>query len=152
MLITLRQVTDADLPLLFEQQRDPLSAQMAGVPSRDEEAFYAHWARVRANPKNFAWVVEADGEVVGNIGSFTWPDHRQVGYWVDRRHWGKGIATRALALLLERDHERPMYAHIIETNVGSKRVLEKCGFRLLEDRGASRGIQAEPDDLVFVLE
>ena len=34
--------------------------------------------------------------------------------------------------------ERPLYADVLRTNVGSLRVLQKCGFRLLneDERGA----------------
>ena len=47
MDVTLRPVVDSDLPVFFEHQRDPEGVAMAGVPSRDEEAFFAHWEKVR---------------------------------------------------------------------------------------------------------
>lgn len=64
----------------------------------------------------------------GNIGS--WPDNGQqlLGYWVGREFWGRGVATQALALLVDEVSIRPLYAHVVMHNVGSIRVLEKCGF------------------------
>ena len=42
--------------------------------------------------------------------------------------WGKGHATKALAEHIDELGERPIYAYVAKTNVGSIRVLEKCGF------------------------
>jgi RimJ/RimL family protein N-acetyltransferase len=55
-------------------------------------------------------------------------DEREIGYWIDRAAWGKGLATAALAALLAEVHERPLTAHVAEHNVGSMRVLERNGF------------------------
>jgi RimJ/RimL family protein N-acetyltransferase len=46
-----------------------------------------------------------------------------------REHWGKGIATRGLSEFLMLEPIRPLHAWIAIHNVGSIRVLEKCGFR-----------------------
>ena len=48
--------------------------------------------------------------------------------WIDPAHWGRGLATAALALHLDRDPTRPLYARAAVDNVGSLRVLAKCGF------------------------
>jgi RimJ/RimL family protein N-acetyltransferase len=68
-----------------------------------------------------------DGEVVGWIGCFG-ESQREVGYWYDRAVWGRGIATAALAAFLDDVTERPLFAHVAVTNVGSAKVLERCGF------------------------
>ena len=51
-----------------------------------------------------------------------------VGYWIDRAHWGKGIATQALEAFVGTIDIRPLYAQVATSNIGSIRVLEKCGF------------------------
>lgn len=51
-----------------------------------------------------------------------------VGYWIARDHWGKGIATRTLALLLEQGAIRPLNARAAKANIASIRVLERNGF------------------------
>lgn len=60
--------------------------------------------------------------------SWVHDEERDVGYWIGREHWGKGVATAALASFLTLLEERPLFAHVAEHNVGSIRVLEKCGF------------------------
>ena len=58
-----------------------------------------------------------------------WRDGQaNVGYWISREHWGKGIASRALELLLLEVATRPLYAHVATSNGASLRVLQKCGF------------------------
>ena len=51
-----------------------------------------------------------------------------VGYWVDRALWGRGIASRALELLLREVVGRPLHATVATSNGASLRVLRKCGF------------------------
>jgi RimJ/RimL family protein N-acetyltransferase len=128
--IQLRDVTESDLPIFFEHQRDPESAQRAAFPSRDREAFMTHWARIRADRTNILQTVLCDGQVAGNVVSFIQSGQREVGYWIGREFWGRGIATRALRLLLEQITERPLYAYAARHNAASIRVLEKCGFAI----------------------
>lgn len=125
----IRDVEAEDLEAFFEHQRDPEAVRMAAFPARDREAFMTHWAKIRADKTNVTQAVVVAGRVVGNVVSWEESDRRYVGYWIDRSVWGRGIATRALALFLGRVTSRPLYAYVAVANVGSTRVLEKCGFR-----------------------
>jgi RimJ/RimL family protein N-acetyltransferase len=127
-VIRLREVSDEDLPIFFEDQRDPVGVAMADVPSKDEEAFYAHWEKNRARPDAIHRTIEADGVVAGNVVSWIGDEGRLVGYWVSRDYWGKGIATAALRAFLDEVPERPLWALVHAENAGSIRVLEKNGF------------------------
>lgn len=125
-----------DLPILFEHQADPVAAAVASFPSRDREAFDAHWARLLHQADNVVRTIELNGRTVGNIGSWEQEGERLVGYWVGRDDWGKGVATAALAAFIDVERTRPLHAHVAVDNAGSIRVLEKCGF---ERVGASTG-------------
>ena len=147
-VISLRPVEDGDLSLFFEWQSDEESYRMAAVPTRDAEAFAAHWARNRSNPENFMRTIVADGVVVGNVLSWTGDEGRMVGYWIGKAHWGRGIASAALRLYLDDvERHRPLLASVVEHNAGSRRVLEKAGFqfvtRELMDDGSESGTFAE---------
>jgi RimJ/RimL family protein N-acetyltransferase len=133
LTVRVREVVGSDLPIHFEQQRDPESSTMAAVAPRDRPAFDAHWQKVLADPTVVVRTIVVDDEVAGSVVSFLRGDDRQVGYWVARAHWRKGIATAALALLLETVTERPLYARVAAHNHGSLRVLEKCGFRRVDE-------------------
>jgi RimJ/RimL family protein N-acetyltransferase len=134
---TLRAVLSADLPTLFEFQLDPESARLAAFPSRQRDAFMAHWTGVLANPANAALTIVRDGSVVGNIGAWTdaGTGERLVGYWIGRDYWGRGIASAALAQFLDCEQARPLTAQVAKHNAASLRVLQKCGFVVIrEDR------------------
>lgn len=127
--VTLRDVIEADLPIFFEQQLDPEATHMAAFPSREREAFMAHWNnKVLPNPDGIVKTILFDGQVAGNIVSWDQSGKREVGYWIGKEYWGKGIATKALAEFLEIMKIRPLWAHVAKHNIGSQRVLQKCGF------------------------
>jgi len=137
--VSLRDVTEVDLPIFFEQQLDPDATAMAAFPSRDNDTFMAHWARIMADHSVILKTILFDGQVAGNMVSFVQSGEREVGYWLGKEYWGKGIATKALAAFLEHIKTRPLYAHVAKHNIGSRRVLEKCGFTIVrEDRFSNR--------------
>jgi len=128
--IRLRPVEDADLPVFFEHQRDPESSAMAGVPARERAAFDEQWARIRRNKDSVVRTIVRDDEVVGNLMSWIADGERAVGYRIGREHWGRGVASAALAAFIDELAERPLYATVTPANRASCRVLEKCGFEL----------------------
>ncbi len=101
---------------------------MVGLPSRERPVFDAHWAKIRRDDSGVLRTVLVDGEVAGNMLSFLADGRREVGYWLGREFWGRGVATRALAAFLEVEDRRPLFAGVVPHNGGSLRVLEKCGF------------------------
>jgi RimJ/RimL family protein N-acetyltransferase len=84
----------------------------------------------------FAIRLLSSRETIGQINLFNWShwDHEaEVGLWLRRKYWGRGLGTEALALVC-RYGFRSMSLHRIEAlvvvgNEGSKRALEKVGFR-----------------------
>jgi RimJ/RimL family protein N-acetyltransferase len=130
--VALRLIEDGDLDALFEQSCDPEGVWMAAFTPEnpdDRNAFDAHMARVRNSPGITMRAVICDGHLAGSIASFPAEGHAEVTYWIDRAAWGQGIATRALALLLELVTARPVYARAASDNAASLRVLQKCGFK-----------------------
>ena len=130
--------------MLFAQQADPEANAMAAFPTRDEPAFREHLARVLADPANIIRAVVSGDAVVGQIGSWDDDGARNVGYWIGREHWGNGYATAALRRLITIDTTRPLWAHIADHNVGSKRVVERCGFVL------DRSVQEDVLERIYV--
>ena len=127
--MALRAVRPEDLPIFYEQQLDPAATQMADFPARDRASFDEHWARILADANGILRTIVADGEVAGNVVSWRHAEGREVGFWLGRAYWGRGIASEALRLFLAELDERPLIAFAVKHNVGSQRVLEKAGFR-----------------------
>ena len=136
----LREVVEADLPVFYEHQRDREAAAMAAFPPRERDAFMAHWAKTLANDSALTWTVVSDGAVAGNIGCWEDDGRRFVGYWIGREFWGRGLATQALAELLDVVDARPLHAYVAKSNVASIRVLEKCGFVKVGEHAGQNGI------------
>lgn len=148
----LRDVVEADIPILFEHQRDPEATRMAAFPARDREAFTAHWQKILANDEGTKKTVLFEGEVAGNILIFERDGKRLVGYWIGREFWGKGLATRALAELVTEVAERPLHAYVATSNLGSVRVLEKCGFTFVSrETEFDEALGEEIEEALYVL-
>ena len=90
----------------------------------------------RMDPQTF-FAIEVDGSLAGGIGYTRRTDVErigaEVGYWLGRAFWGRGIATAALRLLTAHafaaDPElRRLWAVPFVTNIASARVLEKAGY------------------------
>ncbi len=128
--VILRDIIEADLPIFYKQQLDPEATQMAAFPSRDREAFMAHWKKIMGNENVVLKTILFEEHVAGNIVSWEQSGEREVGYWIGKEYWGKGIGTKALAEFLGYVKTRPLYAHVAKHNVASLRVLQKCGFRI----------------------
>ena len=129
--VSLRPVSIDDLPIFFVHQLDPEATQLAAFPSRNREAFFAHWTtNILGNPAALNRTILAGDHVAGNIGA--WTDaashDRLIGYWLGREFWGRGIASAALSQFLRLETTRPLRAHVAQHNLGSIRVLEKAGF------------------------
>lgn len=68
-----------------------------------------------------------DGMVVGE-------DFRaELGYWLSDKYWGQGIMTNAVTVLcsyaFDELYLEKITASVFATNLGSKKVLEKSGFK-----------------------
>ena len=154
--ITLREVTNDDLPIFYAHQVDPVAIHMAAFTPpdpADREAFAQHWAKLLADPDIISRTVVADGVVVGHVASYVDSGHTEVTYWIGSDHWGRGIATRALQAFVAQVATRPLYARAVKDNAGSLRVLSRCGFSIRgEDRGFAHGRGAEVEEYVLVLE
>jgi RimJ/RimL family protein N-acetyltransferase len=138
--ISLRQVTDADVEIFYHYQRDPIAVEMAAFPAREKEAHLQHWATIRGDETVINRTILFGDEVAGNIGTWVQDDKRLVGYWIGREHWGKGVATSALRKFIDLLSDRPLFAHVARHNLGSVRVLQKCGFEAQSEETGKDGV------------
>eukprot|EP01138_Halocafeteria_seosinensis_P010073 gb/GECG01010286.1/.p1 GENE.gb/GECG01010286.1/~~gb/GECG01010286.1/.p1 ORF type:complete len:344 (+),score=26.92 gb/GECG01010286.1/:1-1032(+) len=93
-------------------------------------------------PSHFAIVASDTDAIIGECTAQQMDDpcydgvrlhDYSLGYWINPKHWGRGIATRALALLVAYVFESFSYAQRVHAemyafNKASARVLEKLGF------------------------
>ena len=153
--VALRAVEAGDVGVFFEQQRDPAAHFMVpflGRDPQDEDGYRAHWSRIMANQNIRIATVTYGDDIAGNVMSFERDGLREVGYWLGRAYWGRGIATQALAAFLRDERIRPLQARVVADNHASLRVLEKCGFVLCRfERGYAPGRGTEADEAILEL-
>lgn len=150
--VQLRNVRESDLPIFYQHQLDPEATQMASFPSRSREGFMSHWTKIMADDSILMKTILFEGNVAGNIVCFEQLGEREVGYWLGKEYWGKGIATRALEEFLKQIDRRPLYAHVAKQNIASRRVLEKCGFVVSgEDRFFSQILGDDIEEYILIL-
>ena len=91
--------------------------------------------------------------MVGSVLSYEEAGKPEVSYWFGREYWGKGFATRALSdFLVHVNLTRPIYARVARGNLGSRRVLEKCGFTIIgKARGFANARGVEIEELLLEL-
>jgi RimJ/RimL family protein N-acetyltransferase len=93
------------------------------------------WDQQWREGREVVYRMELDGVAVGTCGLHDrgGPDEREIGYWVDHRHQGRGLATRSSALLTDVAFEQPSVTSVVilhdATNLASRRVPEKLGYR-----------------------
>lgn len=64
-----------------------------------------------------------------SVSSYDESGEPEVTYWIGRAYWGKGIGTWALTtFLVQAKTARPIYARVAKDNLGSRRILAKCGI------------------------
>lgn len=124
--------------LIHHVNDDAVARNLRRVPHPYTDADADSWLGVVATdpPPEGIWAIEVDGAAVGAIGLERGQDIEiysvEVGYWLGRAYWGRGIATEALravtaAALAEADIAR-IYAPVFSWNPASMRVLEKAGY------------------------
>lgn len=136
VVITLRRTTAEDVPTLHAFELDEASNKLAGTKPRDWPTFKARWKEILADVDGTVTgvtprVILVDDAVVGAVNISPHEGRDNIGYWIARDYWGRGIATRAVALMLKEFTRRPLFATASAQNKPSIRVLEKNGFEVI---------------------
>jgi RimJ/RimL family protein N-acetyltransferase len=139
--LRLRPWRDEDAPRLARLLNDPqvwdfLPEDWPGEMTEDMAADLIAIARAAQHQQVQA--IEADGVPVGQMRLLrgrgaAGPGEAEIGYWLGRAHWGRGLASAAVAMatrsaLSGPEAPRALVARVHEANRASARVLEKCGF------------------------
>ena len=103
------------------------------------------WARTDAGTAKWQFAIFLDGELIGGCGTIRGDDvHAHtavVGYWLDKGHWGRGLATETVGEMVRYMREETDIEQLTATGFGwnpaSRRVLEKIGF---QEEGLRRGV------------
>lgn len=102
--------------------------------SLKDAEFYIEMMTAQDAPPTFA--IDFENQFTGVIGlvpqSDVYRKTAEIGYWLGEPFWGKGIMSEAVAMVTDYGLHKlgimRIHAGIFEYNIGSMRVLEKCGY------------------------
>lgn len=139
-----RRWQESDAETLFAYACDPELGPRAGwAPHQSVAESLMVIQEILTNDWTWAITLKETGAIVGTIAFYTKersnieisPHDAEVGYWIAREYWNRGICTEAVRLMIEVLRERnyrTIWADHFVDNPASGKVLEKCGF---EDTG-----------------
>jgi [ribosomal protein S5]-alanine N-acetyltransferase len=136
--ITLRPQRMSDAKRFYTILNNPKFTFFSSRPGsiEDERAFLRGNAARRKERKEYNFSIIHKGDVIGGCGiKFDrFREHiGEIGYFVDEKHWGKGIATESVRILEGMAFSdfglKRLEIRVHPENKASIRVAEKCGYR-----------------------
>jgi [ribosomal protein S5]-alanine N-acetyltransferase len=153
--IKLRLTEISDLENLFQFQLNKEGGYLAAFMPKDptdKSAYINKYKKLLNDPTVNNQTIIFDNTIVGSIAKFVMEGNTEITYWIDRKFWGKGIATSSLHNFLKIELNRPIYGRVAFDNFGSQKVLEKCGFiKIGLDKGFSNARQNEVEEFIYKL-
>lgn len=140
--LILRHWCEADADALFKYASDSEVGPTAGwAPHTSSHQSLEIIKTVFDSPEIYAVVLKDTNEVVGccgivlpgdNAPEYLKPGEAEIGYWLGRPFWGKGLIPEAVNKLIDRSFTaldlQTLWCVYYEGNHKSRRVCEKCGF------------------------
>ena len=140
--LTLRPWRESDAARLYEYAKDPAVGPIAGwPPHRDIEESLNIIRHVLNSPEAYAICLKPEDKPIGAIeiklkGKSDLTDREdegELGYWLAKPYWGRGIMPEAVYEILRHAFEdlgmKKLWCAYYEGNERSKKVQRKCGFR-----------------------
>lgn len=162
--IQLRPWEESDAAALYRYACDPEVGPRAGwMPHRNVEESLQIIRTVFHNDHTWAIVLKESNEPIGCMGYYPYgesnipigPHDAELGYWVARPFWNRGIATEALRLMIDycfyENHFQTLWCDYFPDNIASGHVMQKCGFRDTGRVNSVSRLQMAPDRQVKVM-
>jgi len=145
--VKLRPLAERDAEALFPYVSDPEVSKYTSWAQHKNVEETREWLKgaiaTVAAGTDMVWAIEHEGAPVGCVGlhAILWGvravrlDRAELGYWIARPLWGKGLMTEAATVATRWAFEtlglHKVNVMCFDGNIGSQRVIEKVGFRFL---------------------
>ena len=136
-MITLRDFTIEDTERLVEVLND---CEVTRFLSTKIPSPYTHsdaeWWILQGSKTGIVKAIEFNRQLIGCIGvapgEFEYQRSGEIGYWLDRQYWHRGLMAAAIAQITKHVFSHTQMVRIFATvfadNIGSQKLLLKCGF------------------------
>ena len=163
--LILRSWRESDLADLYEYASVPGVGEMAGwIHHKDMEESWGILRMFVEEKKTLAIVFRKTGKVIGSLGleevrgNPDSPDvhqGRELGYVLSRDYWGRGLMPEAVKAVIDYCFRVLGFdflhcAHFVH-NKQSRSVIEKCGFKLLDEEKRETRFGTQENTLLYYL-
>lgn len=125
-MITLRQATMGDAEFLLEMKNDPVMRKFS-IVTHDKIKMTDHLRWLKDNVQ-YTYIIEYSGDACGDIRV----KDKEVAIKIHEAFRGMGISTEVLMNVVEKyDY---LLAKIVDGNVPSMRLFQKCGFKVVDHK------------------
>ena len=137
--LVLKKLVDTDKERLVSLIGDfMVSKTLSNVPYPYTLNDADEWLKIVDN-EEFNLNIFLNDDLIGGIGlTPAEDDFYELGYWLGVEYWGQGYATESVMELLNYAKSNTpcekFKANVFKENVASAKVLEKNGFKRVEDR------------------
>lgn len=152
--LRMRRVQLGDLDAIHDIMSDHETMRFWSSPphaTREEtERWFASMLEGEESRKSDEFILELDGIVIGKLGAWRLPE---VGFFLRRDCWGRGLATEAMQCFIEYSRSRGieyLTADVDPENTACLRLLAKCGFQETGRKDATYIVAGEARDSVFL--
>ena len=149
--VRLRTLNISDAKAIYEYLKDGEVSKWTLIPQPYKRidalkfVLKSQYKRMLKKEYVFGIILKETNHLVGVISllNINWSNkNAELGYWLGKEYWGRGLTTEAIDLILnfafkELNLHR-IYAYVFEENIASRRVLEKNSFKL---EGMRRGVK-----------
>ena len=157
--LILRKVRIEDaIPMFNNWANDPeVTKYMTWLPHENvsvTKMIIEEWIKQENDPKTIRYMITIKGkdEVVGSIDVVDYVDGvPEIGYCLSRKEWNKGYMSEACRAMIKYLFDIGFEKIVIEAdvnNIGSNRVIEKCGFKFTHQERKEHCSMFKPEPVV----
>lgn len=142
---SLRQATGDDFSFLYDLHRTTIREAVEATWGWDE-AFQYERFREHFDPAG-SQIIVVEGCDVGVLQVEQWGDELFLGLIeIAHSYQGRGLGTRVIKDVLALAHAegRPVSLHVLKTNPRARRLYERLGFAVDEEREVRLVMRADP--------
>jgi ribosomal-protein-alanine N-acetyltransferase len=119
-------------------QDEKVSKWTSNIPFPYSETHAIEWIEGTSKDDHRSpYAIEVNSEIIGCVSYwFNSELEIEIGYWLGKGYWGQGYSTKALTKMLSLSDfpaVPKIVAKVMIENIGSQRVLLKCGFTYKSD-------------------
>ena len=157
--LRLRPISLFDVPMIVELANEwDVASMVSRLPYPYEPHHAENWINeIEKNRREDVWAIESDGYFAGCVGynrvSLT---YGELGYWLGKPFWGRGLATRAAWQILAHGFASEPFKYFsacyFTDNERSQNVLDRLGFQpaeIIECPSMARGAPAPAQNCIL---